>query len=289
MAFLSLVPSLLGVLVAASAHIPLPRAPAEMTRCGTYIEDANVTLQEVDFNLRKVSVSAFDVTAAAATVNVYWHVVYASATTSGGYVSDTMIDDQMDVLNAAYSATGITFNLANVERVQNSAWFNRVTGSNALTTAMKSSLHQGGKGDLNVYTVGFTNGLLGIATFPWSYSSEPDQDGVIILYSSVPGGSTTNYNEGDTLTHEVGHWAGLYHTFQGSSCNGNGDYVDDTPQESEPAYECPVGSDSCPSKAGDDPIHNFMDYTYDSCMYEFTAGQVTRIQEQCATYRGLSF
>ncbi len=215
-------------------------------------------------------------------IPVYWHVIRSGTTLAGGNIPDSQITASIDVLNAAYASTPFTFTLVATDRTTNSQWFGLRAGSKQ-ERDMKKALRKGGANALNVYSANPGGGLLGWATFPSSYASKPLEDGVVILYSSVPGGTAAPYNLGDTLTHEAGHWVGLYHTFQGG-CNEPGDYVSDTPAEASAAFGCPTGRNTC-SSTGLDPITNFMDYTDDACMNTFSPGQSARADALMLQYR----
>ena len=123
--------------------------------------------------------------------------------------------------SSAAANTGFTFTLAGTDRFYNDTWHR--DGS---STKYRKQTRKGGANALNIWLVDFD--YLGIATFPWDYASNPGIDGIRVQYSSLPGGSATNYNLGKTATHEAGHWFGLYHTFQGG-CTTTNDEVERHP------------------------------------------------------------
>lgn len=214
-------------------------------------------------------------------IKVAFHVIY-NPNNNEGNLSQALIDAQIAKLNSDYAGTGFTFTLASVDRTGNRNWFTMTPGSSKETNA-KNSLAITPATRLNFYTCKPGQGLLGWATFPWSYAQTDKRHGVVCHYASVPGGNLAPYNLGRTAVHEVGHYLGLYHTFQGG-CTSPGDQVSDTPYEASAAFGCPTGRNTC-SQAGNDPITNFMDYTDDACMYQFSAGQVVRMQSSVGTYR----
>jgi hypothetical protein len=218
-------------------------------------------------------------------VDVYVHVINKGEGSANGDIPDQWISDQMNVLDAAYGPWGWTFNLVSTDRTMNAAWYTMTPGS-VEEMAAKTALRRGSADDLNIYTAGIGGGLLGWSTFPSDYVRNPKNDGVVVLNDSLPGGSADPYNLGDTATHEIGHWMGLYHTFQGG-CSKTGDLIADTPAERSAAFGCPVGRDTCKGKRnpGEDPIHNFMDYTDDACMNQFTTDQGARMDMMFNAYR----
>jgi hypothetical protein len=262
-----------------------PDTSAARVRKDAQVQERNQPTQtqtvamEKDFRDRidSLRVSGRAKAAAPITVRVHFQVI-----TDGpkGDVSDETLDRQLNALKQAYAGSGVDFRLAGIKHTDNASWFQ---DPERYERPMKRSLRVGNTQDLNFYTADLGDSMLGWATFPRDYTARPKLDGVVVHYQSLPGGKIADYNDGDTGVHEVGHWMGLYHTFQGG-CGGTGDSVADTPAEKSPAKECPTGRDSC-SAAGTDPIHNFMDYAYDSCMYEFTPGQTQRMRRQWAAYR----
>jgi hypothetical protein len=275
---------------AAHCLTPTSHGPAAAARGGHAGEDTRAVSaaeqrtirQDVKDRLEAKGITPAAAAAVTATVPVYVHVMRDAA--GNGDVTDTQISQQITEMNqdfaggesSAAANLGFTFTLAGVDRFNNTQWH-----QDKQSSTYRKQTRKGGKNALNIWLVDFD--YLGIATFPWDYARNPGIDGIRVQYSSLPGGSATNYNQGKTASHEAGHWFGLYHTFQGG-CANPGDEVSDTPAQASPTSGCPAGRDSC-SSAGLDPIHNYMDYSYDACYDQFTPGQSARAGQMWTAYR----
>ena len=215
------------------------------------------------------------------TINAYFHVITSTAKAST--ITQQMANDQAAALNKAYIPIGITFNLVNTSFTTNDAW---AVADGAAMDELKVALRAGTYRDLNLYFhTDLTGGILGTCTLPSKVpaGAAPSiyvSDGCNVAAGTMPGGNIGGYSQGGTSVHETGHWLGLLHTFEGYSCDGDGDLISDTPAQSESTDGCPTkpAKDSCPDKAGVDAIHNYMDYSTDACYDNFTPGQVGRIE-----------
>jgi hypothetical protein len=222
-------------------------------------------------------------------VDVAFHIITTAA--KAGTITQKMADDQLTVLNKAYAPSNIQFNRVVTTFTVNDAW---AVGQDADATAMKTALRNGTYSTHNIYFMtDLTGSILGTCSLPSDIGSGTpapstyNSDGCMIQANTMPGGNIYGFNLGMTTVHETGHWMGLLHTFEGYSCTGSGDYVTDTPMQSTSTDGCPAKppKDSCPSAAGVDPIHNYMDYSDDSCYTGFTGGQTKRMANMWATYR----
>ena len=234
-------------------------------------------------------------------VRLVWTVVHNGA---AGNLSRAAIEAQVAHLNAAWAgapegsdasvtwwrpdaphATGVIFTLAQVIYRDDASFFascNPDTGPAKSAAWNVDTAHT-----MNVYSCLPTDDLLGWTVFPWDMANESDgaNAAVFVRHDTLPG-SGGKYGLGNTLVHEAGHYFGLLHVFEGSSCSGDGDGVADTAQQSKPTFgSCAANAAKATCPPPLDNIANFMDYSDDACMRVFTAGQVRLIRATVKQYR----
>ena len=223
-------------------------------------------------------------------IPVVFHVL--TRTNGTGNVSDALINSQIDVLNEDFRAIAgsnggsgtdvrIQFNLVAITRTANNTYYND-GGSYWNELAWDTTEY------LNIYS-NTAGGNLGYAYVPNGGGVVGNIWDRVVLYwpavgSPAPYGSP--YDLGRSGTHEVGHYLGLYHTFQGgcvsqSGCSNNGDLICDTNPESQPNFS-PCNRTTCGSP---DPTNNYMDYSDDVCMTEFTPDQANRMRCTLSNWR----
>lgn len=242
-------------------------ATSIVTTCGTQMPS--------DSELLAIEIASAEVESAPVplvTIPVYFHIITTDL--GEGDFTDAAIGQQVAIMNTAFAGgqgtgaanTNYRFTLAGITRTANTAWY--TAGINTPDeAAMKTALRVGSADDLNIYMK--LSDVGGYSTFSWQYAGNPLMDGIV--GTLIPG---------DGMVHEVGHWLGLFHTFQGG-CDVNNDFVTDTPAQRDPNRACPLprNLDTCGGKSfsGKDPTNNFMDYTPDACRDRFTAGQSARM------------
>jgi hypothetical protein len=241
--------------------------------------------------LERQYVQATRITEADVTVVIPVHFIHI-VDGARGAITASQRRKQIEVLNEAFEPIGVAFthDESNVDVVDNASFFRM--GHLSLRERNCKTAHQAvdpTKG-LNFYTAEPGGDLLGWATFPFQMEGDPVMDGVVMLHTTLPDGSNAPFNLGMTAVHEVGHWLGLYHTFQ-DACEAPGDDVEDTPAHSGPNFRKPADSGQphnlCSNAPAGSlcPIHNYMNYVDDDWMNEFTPGQRARIWAQIGTFR----
>ncbi|MDP1725158.1 MAG: M43 family zinc metalloprotease [Bacteroidota bacterium] len=219
-----------------------------------------------------------------------------AAGTKGGSSTDPLsIDMEYEFRLAQFDPNGQPTN--GVNRIYS-------TGTDNAQDQQKALSYWDSKKYFNVWIVntiynGGSGTILGYAQFPFQINQYGSTDGVMLRADQagvIDLGSTGQ--SGRTLTHEAGHWVGLYHPFQGgcvgntpSNCSSQGDQVCDTPPVSTSTNGCPGTRNSCTNDSPDlpDQIRNYMDYADGNCMNIYTPGQKTRSSSLLNSYRSIAF
>ncbi|KAE8334207.1 hypothetical protein BDV24DRAFT_170431 [Aspergillus arachidicola] len=224
------------------------------------------------------------------TIDTYFHVIVGNPPKSEDAVSEDELNNQFNILNNDYAPYNITFKLRGIDLTMEERF---ASGEGLVYPpdgifSMGQQLRVGNFSALNVYFRRSSN--------PWNpreagrvlstewaeVSKDVRKDGVEISLWALPGRAPSGRLQGlgKTLTHEVGHWLGLGHTWSTESCESDADGIDDTPIHLGPSLTCSAPLDTCATRPGNDPSHNFMNYVDERCYNSFTTGQVNHMRDR---------
>jgi hypothetical protein len=275
-------------------------------------QKANERTLEVIDQLNASGQQAFGKKAGVIYIPVVFHVIHNGGTEN---ITQAQIMDQLRVLNEDFRKIAGTNGAASTNGLAVDMEFefrlaqldpngNRHDGINRIQSTLTENARNNVKSliswpsdrYLNVWIVksiqntGQEGTVLGYAQFPYSMNSTPSTDGIVLRADYTGTIITGNSNNaGRTLTHEAGHWIGLYHTFQDgcvgatpSTCASQGDWVCDTPPVENATNGCLTSRTSCGGQA---MIENYMDYMDGKCANTYTGGQKSRAMAQMSIYR----
>ena len=273
----------------------------EDTRCATkpsLIPAFEATQGAADCTYNRTTIrSDYEPSVAKYRIPVVVHII--QRTNGTGNIPDSRVLSQIEIMNEDFQALAgsngapgndaqIEFYLATedpngnpttgITRSTNNTWFND-GGSYWNSLAWDTNRY------LNIYTNSASGALGYVPDLPQGGIAGSNSDRVVILYSTFGRNAPYSpFNLGRTVTHELGHYFGLYHTFNGGCSNGytSGDRIADTNQESDPTFGCPGSRTTCGVPA---PFDNYMDYSDDRCMNKFTDEQNNRMRCSLLHYR----
>jgi hypothetical protein len=211
--------------------------------------------------------------AATTYVPVYYHLIGPSTRAGIVRLSD-VLQSHCD-LNKAYENSDIQFYIVGIDSIFNSSFYefaNSSVGDNIMRTYNVSNV-------CNIYVNNDPRGVCGYAFFP---GSGPSGGGIFVNKNCY--GPTTS-----TLIHEMGHYCGLFHTFEsflgtefvdGTNCASAGDRFCDTPADFlDYRWSCPyTGNQTDPKGALYRTVLDgsfYMSYSNDGCQDKFSAAQKT--------------